>query len=398
MSSRGPLKERTFNIPDHLIEEFLEHDIELIGRRYARVMAADVELTKMDKRQGGAGKPTLASQLDRVKNDYLTLREAINANPDFEPKAREKALKALAKSEKSDVEDLGGVRDLLRGQYKVDTQHTNYARVLRMAGVFNFMRSLGGVVVSSLSDAARPPMVHGMTRYMGEGIAPLVTNLKAVKLAVEDAKLLGAVTERSLQGRLATMAELADPYASHSPFERFIDNAANVFSKMTLLPWWNDMHKSIASVLVQNRLLKNAAVDYEKLGKAELKYMGFLGVDAHMAERISKQFAEFGDVDGNVHIPGLPTGPMRARGAPSPLRSTRMWIRSSSPSRWLMCSVRSHADGARPPPVQKLRPGLKSKGADARAAGRAWLVYLWRGRHDHDGNAGRLREDERVQS
>lgn len=306
MSSRGPLKERTFNIPDHLIEDFLEHDIELIGRRYARVMAADVELTKMDKRQGGAGKPTLASQLERVKNDYLTLREAVNSNPAFtDPKAKASALKALAKSEKNDVEDIGGVRDLLRGQYKVDTQHTNYARVLRMAGVFNFMRSLGGVVVSSLSDAARPPMVHGMARYMSEGIAPLVTNLKAVKLAVEDAKLLGAVTERSLQSRLATMAELADPYSSHSPFERFIDNAANVFSKMTLLPWWNDMHKSIASVLVQNRLLKNAAVDYEKLAPGELKYMGFLGIDAHMAERIAKQFDEFGNVDGNVHIPGL---------------------------------------------------------------------------------------------
>ncbi|ESZ07181.1 MULTISPECIES: hypothetical protein [unclassified Mesorhizobium] len=306
MSSRGPLKERTFNIPDHLIEDFLEHDIELIGRRYARVMAADVELTNMDKRLGGAGKPTLASQLDRVKNEYLNLRNAIEDNPAFtDPEAKASALKALAKSEKSDVEDIAGVRDLLRGQYKVDTQHTNYARVLRMAGVFNFMRSLGGVVVSSLSDAARPPMVHGMGRYMSEGIAPLLTNLDAVKLAVEDAKLLGAVTERSLQGRLATMAELADPYASNSPFERFIDNAANVFSKMTLLPWWNDMHKSIASVLVQNRLLKNAAVDYESLAPAELKYMGFLGIDAHMAERISKQFAEFGDVDGNVHIPGI---------------------------------------------------------------------------------------------
>jgi len=306
MSSRGPLKERTFNIPDHLIEEFLEHDIELIGRRYARVMAADVELANMDRRNGGAGKPTLASQIERVQQDYLRMREAVNANPDLvDPTAREKWLKSLAKSEKSDIEDLGSVRDLLRGQYKVESQHTNYARVLRMAGVFNYMRSLGGVLVSSLSDAARPPMVHGMMRYMSEGIAPLVTNLKAVKLAVEDAKLLGAVTERSLQSRMATMAELADPYASHSPFERFVDNAANLFSKMTLLPFWNDMHKSIASVLVQNRLLKNAAVDYEQLAPAELKYMGFLGIDAHMAERVAKQFAEFGEVDGNVHIPGL---------------------------------------------------------------------------------------------
>ncbi|MEO5755832.1 MAG: hypothetical protein ABIQ51_03145 [Mesorhizobium sp.] len=306
MSSRGPLKERTFNIPDHLIEDFLEHDIELIGRRYARVMAADVELTKMDKRLGGEGKPALKSQLDRVTADYLRLREAVQASTELEPKAKTKALDALTKSEQSNIEDLGAVRDLLRGQYKVGSAHTNFARVLRVAGTFNFMRQLGGVVVSSLSDAVRPAMVHGMGRYMSEGIAPLLGNLKAVRLAVEDAKLLGAVTERTLQSRLATMAELADPYAMHSPFERMVDNMANIFSKMTLLPFWNDMHKSIASVLIQNRVLKNVqSKDYGALSAAERRYMGYVGINSDMADRIAKQFNDFGDVQGNVHIPGL---------------------------------------------------------------------------------------------
>lgn len=306
MSSRGPLKERTFNIPDHLVEEFLEHDIELIGRRYARVMAADVELTKMDKRLGGEGKPTLKSQLDRVTADYLRMREAVQASTEMDAKAKTRALDGLTKAEKRNVEDLAAVRDLLRGQYKVDAQHTNFARVLRVAGTFNFMRQLGGVVVSSLSDAVRPAMVHGMGRYMSEGIAPLLGNLKAVKLAVEDAKLLGAVTERTMQSRLATMAELADPYAHNSPFERLIDNMANIFSKMTLLPFWNDMHKSIASVLIQNRVLKNVqSKDYKALSAAERRYMGFVGINSDMADRIAKQFNEFGDVQGNVHIPGL---------------------------------------------------------------------------------------------
>jgi hypothetical protein len=149
-------------------------------------------------------------------------------------------------------------------------------------------------------------MVHGLGRYMGEGIAPLLNNLDAVKLSVEDAKLMGAVTERTLQSRIATMAELADPYAQNSPFERLIDNMGSAFSRMTLLPWWNDMHKSIASVLVQNRVLKNAALgDYAKLAPDERRYMGFLGIDEFMAERIARQFDQFGQVDGNVHIPGI---------------------------------------------------------------------------------------------
>lgn len=304
MAARGPLKERTFNIPDHLIEDFLEHDIELIARRYARVMAADVELTRMDKRLGGEGKPTLKGQLDRVTQDYQALRDAVHAS-DMEQAAKEKALKELSKREKSDVEDIAGVRDLLRGQYKISSQHTNFAKVLRAAGTFNYIRTLGGVLVSSLSDVVRPVMVNGLSRYMGEGIAPLLTNLKAVKLSVEDAKLVGAVTERTLQSRIATMAELADPYAHNSPFERLLDNMGSAFSKMTLLPWWNDMHKSIASVLTQNRVLKNVQVDYDALSAAERKYMGFVGIDAHMAERVARQFAEHGDVEGNVHIPGI---------------------------------------------------------------------------------------------
>lgn len=304
IAERGPLAARTFNIPDHLVEDFLENDIELVARRYARVMAADVELARMDARLGGEGKPTLKAQIDRIAHDYQALREAVQAS-NMAPAAKEKALADLARREKSDLQDIAGVRDLLRGQYKIDSQHTNFAKVLRAAQTFNYIRTLGGVLVSSLADVVRPAMVNGFSRYMSEGIAPLFTNLKAVKMSVEDAKLLGAVTERTLQSRIATMAELADPYAHNSPFERYLDNLATAFSKGTLLPWWNDMQKSVSSVLTQNRILKNAQLDYAKLDAANRRYMGFVGIDEHMAARIARQFAEFGQVEGNVHIPGI---------------------------------------------------------------------------------------------
>ncbi|TPM25715.1 hypothetical protein [Mesorhizobium sp. B2-3-4] len=304
MSDRGPMKERTFNIPDHLIEDFLEHDIEMIGRRYARVMATDIELARMDKRLGGKGDPTLQSQIDRVRTDYLQQRDAVNASA-LDQKEKAKALKALTARETNDVEDLAAVRDLLRGQYNVGGANTNFARVLRVVQAFNYVRSLGGVLVASATDAARPAMVHGFSRYVSEGVAPLFTNLKAIKLAVEDARTVGAVTENVLQSRLASMAELADPYSHNSPFERFIDNMSNTFSKLTLLPFWNDMHKSIGSVLTQNRVLKNVTQDYANLAAAERRYMGFVGINPDMAERIAKQFDQFGSIEGNVHVPGI---------------------------------------------------------------------------------------------
>lgn len=298
IAARGPLKERTFNIPDELVEEFLENDVELIARRYARIMSADVELARK------FGKPTMADQIQDVATEYQRLREAVT-NSDMAPAAKEKELQRLAALEKRDVNDIAGIRDVLRGQYRPDVQHTNFARVLNSAMTFNYVRLLGGVLFSSLTDAVRPAMVHGLGRYMNEGIRPLVANLKAVKLAASDAKFLGAVTERVLQSRLATMAELADPYAMNSPFERFIANTGNVFSRMTLLPFWNDMQKSVSSALTQNRVLSNALRDFDSLAPAEKSYMGYLGLDRFKAERIAEQFKKFGDVQDGVHIPGV---------------------------------------------------------------------------------------------
>jgi hypothetical protein len=304
VAARGPLKERTFNIPDELVEEFLEDDIELIARRYARVMSADVELARMSRRHGFSGSPDLKDMLESVQNDYRRMREEVMAS-EMDEAAKQAELRRLGDRERSDITDIEGIRDILRGQYRLDIQHTNFARVVNAAQLFNFMRSMGGVMFSSLADAVRPAMTHGFLRYMGEGVLPLVTNLKAVKMSVEDARLLGAVTERVLQSRIATMAELADPYAMNSPFERFLQNGANIFSKMTLLPWWNDVQKSITSVLVQNRILKNVLADFDSLPDLERQYMGFVGIDADMAQRVRKMFDEFGQIEGGVHIPNI---------------------------------------------------------------------------------------------
>lgn len=38
-TKRGPLAERTFHIPDELVEKFLDSNADLIMRRYARVMS-----------------------------------------------------------------------------------------------------------------------------------------------------------------------------------------------------------------------------------------------------------------------------------------------------------------------------------------------------------------------
>lgn len=102
-----------------------------------------------------------------------------------------------------------------------------------------------------------------------------------------------------LANRLATLAEINDPYSLSSPFEKFLENSSVGFSKMTGILHWNDFQKSIASVMTQNRILENAekaaVKGFDSLPKREQAYMGFLGLNEARTEELGKMFATYGD-------------------------------------------------------------------------------------------------------
>jgi len=292
---RGPLKERTFNIPDHMIEDFLESDVEAVGHRYTRTMAADVELkTKF-------GSPKMDEQLKAVRDDYQKLRDQVGADKTMDTKGKERQLQRIKSAEDSDIRDLKAVRDMLRGSYKVGENNTNFARAAAVFNTLNYLRAMGGVVLSSATDVARHIMVHGMTNVMHDGIVPLMRNLKAVKMSVAEAKQAGAIAERILNTRMATWAEITDPYGHRSPFERFLENTARGFSKLNGMGYWNDFQKSFASVLTQARVLRGS-VDFANAKPREKAYLAFLGIDEDMAARIAKEFDAHGETIDGVRV------------------------------------------------------------------------------------------------
>lgn len=286
ISTRGPMKERTFNVPDKLIEDFLESDVEEVGRRYVRVMGSDVELARK------FGTPDMAEQVQAVRADYARLRQGVTD---------EAELLRIGKREKSDVTDMESLRDLLRGGsiYNHPVEHS-YARLVRSFNHINYIRSMGEVVLASITDAVRPAMVHGLGAYMG-GVGQLLGNLSAVKLSVEEAQLAGNVVERVLGTRLATISEISDPYASRGPIEAFLENMTNFGSKWNGIRIWTDGMKSIASVLTQNRILENVA-GFSSVKASERHYLAFLGIDEGMAGRIAAQFTAHGETIGSVRV------------------------------------------------------------------------------------------------
>jgi len=297
ISKRGPLKERVFDIPDELVEKFLDNDVELAGRRYARMMAADIELTEK------FGSVTLDEQFSAIRSEFAELRARIEADETLTPKDRAAALKRINAEERQNIDDLSAVRDMLRGHYRPDVENSNFKRITQAVGTLNYLRTMGGVAVSSLTDIAMPVMAHGLRPYLEKGLIPLIRNMKAIKMSVAEAKKAGLVVERVLASRIASLSEMADPYSSRSPIENLLRNLSTGFSRATGIVHWTDAMQSVTSVLTQDRILMNAVKAAEKgfdaLPAAEKKFMGELGVGLGRAEQIGRLFLQHGEeIDG----------------------------------------------------------------------------------------------------
>lgn len=287
IKARGPLKERTFNIPDELVERWLEDDVDLVGRRYQRIMSADVELARK------FGSVDMADQIAKVHAGYDRLREGVTD---------EKRLMAIAKQEKADIRDLEGVRDIIRGTYAQSGWEKDFGRVVRIANNVQYILKMGQVVLSSLTEPVRVVAAKGLIPFMGDAFKGL-SNPAALKASIEEARLAGNINDKILAHRLSTVADLTDFYGSRGPVEKALDNMTNVASSWNGIRLWTDGVKMLASTMIQNKILRTVA-EYGAAKDPDKRYLNFLGINQGMAERISKQFNEHGDVVNGVHVAG----------------------------------------------------------------------------------------------
>lgn len=285
VSDRGPLKERTFNVPDPLIERWLDNDVERVMGKFSRMIGADVEIANAfpESIDQGTKRVTLNGPLQKIREDYKKLREEVADDP--------KALLRLKADEDEAIETIEAMRDLLRGTYNssLDARFPTFARVARVANTFSYIRSGGGFVMSSLTDAARLMMTAGTMSHFAAGVFRFATSPAFRALARKEAQLAGTVTDTAKYARMASLAEIADPYAKGTPFERFAVNANRMMTRASGIALWNDWMKTTASALTESRLVKNVMKDWERLPERERRYMTYVGIDKDMAERMRFQ-------------------------------------------------------------------------------------------------------------
>ena len=275
---RGPLRSRTFQIPDNLIDDFLDNDIEDLGRVYLRQIAPDIEL----KRQFDDVEMT-----EEFAQVELWYSEAMKKAKTTRERDR------LEKAKNSDIEDLAGMRDRIRGVYAMEDMNNIFHRAGRVARNLNYLRLMGGVVASSVPDVARIFMAEGIGKTFSKGIAPLAKNLKTFKVSAAEGKAYGIGVDALMGGRSQIISDIADYTKAGTAFERGVQSLTDNFGRINLMDYWTASVKQLHVVTMQN-----SVIDGLLKGKID-KRLSRLGIDDANATAIGGQLKKYAEkVDG----------------------------------------------------------------------------------------------------
>lgn len=277
---RGPARERVLNIPDVMIEDFLESDIELVSRFYSRTLIPDIELART------FGRADMKGAITRIADDYKDLIAGAKS---------EAERTRLAARRDADIRDLEAMRDRLRGTYAAPADPNGFfVRGARAVRNWNYLSLMGAMTESSIPDLARPVMVHGVLRTLRDGVLPMITNFRQFRLAAQEAKRAGAALDMVLDSRAMELADIGDIYGRHSAAERGMQALVERFGKWALMSPWNAALKQFSSVITQHEILA-AASKGAAMSKRELEKLAMSGIDAEMAGRIAQQFNQHGE-------------------------------------------------------------------------------------------------------
>jgi len=291
MDARGPLAARQFMIPDRMIEQWLERDIDVIMRAYVHTMAPDIELTKR------FGSPDMIDKFKEVSEEYARLQAQAKT-----PAERHR----LSKQKDEDFRNIAAIRDRLRGTYAIpENPDAIMVRTARTALTLSYMSKLGGQVVSAFTDPARFVMVHGLAATFSDGLIPLFSNFKQFRGVAREMEKLHGAAELITDSRALRMADISDSWGANTKFERLVQSGGRNFGMVSLMAPWNATMKQFASILTLNRIMRNAVKRSEgkTLSRREQEFMAWSGISDGAARRMGVEFKANGVKQNGLWMP-----------------------------------------------------------------------------------------------
>lgn len=269
----GSTKSRSLNVPDDLLEPFLESDVRFVMQRHIRDAAPNIELTR------NFGDSSMERVLKDIRDEYTDM---MRNNP------ADQAM--LNKRMKRDETDIMAMRDRLLGTYKMpDDPSGTFVRAGNVLRNMNYLTKLGGMTVSAVPDLARAVMVNGFSKTFS-AYGKWLARSPAWKANKQEMQKMGTALDIVLSDRSRAIADIADGFSQRSALESGLDYATGKFGNLTLMNQWNSFHKALNGMNTADIIL-NSTKSNPRLAK--------LGIDNNMAARIQQQFNKHGKtVDG----------------------------------------------------------------------------------------------------
>jgi hypothetical protein len=285
------IKARTSEIPDEVIEEFLENDIEVLIRHQTKTMGMDIEL---ERAFGGID---MRDVINQVTNDYEQLISKAKT-------AKER--KDLSNRMEADIRDIRGLRDRLRGTYGASKDpHAMSSRFVRNLKSFNVIVGMGGAMVSSIPDIARTVMVEGITNTYEYGIKNLFkSNQSIVKKMMDDEMKMAAISADVLLGlRSSAFSDIGDMFGARFGFERGMNSTASMMFMLNGLNIWNQVLKEFAGNVTALRMTKAIMTDWSKLSKSDKEKLLKNGISAQDHAQMRQLIEKNGTKEQGIWMP-----------------------------------------------------------------------------------------------
>lgn len=293
----GPLRKRGFTIPiDREMTEFMDTDVVDTMSKMSRLAYGRIGLKRT------FGDDDLEDVIDKVSQDYEVLRTQAK-----DQKARNKLAKEQARVEQT-IEQLW---ELNLGTFKTSSLNPDgfLRRASNFARNYNFLRFMGGRVLSSLPDAAMPIFVHGLSNVYGDSLKPLVKALKDPKLrqalreTKEEVGDFAIAMEHVLNARNQELYNLSDPYVRGSGIERLTESATAAMSKYSGANWWDNTMKTFAHIAGHQRLMRVSRM--KKFADKDLQFFAKFGLDADDLREVGRLSRKHGSDTEGIQMSGM---------------------------------------------------------------------------------------------
>jgi hypothetical protein len=153
---------------------------------------------------------------------------------------------------------------------------------------------LGGVTVSSLTDAPKIAIAHGLGDTFRYGVMPMFKDFRnAVRkggVMREQGMRMGTVAEAVHATRLRDAFELNNPHQTGDPWLDFVDKTTRTATLLSGINYWTDFMKILVHNVTSSRILRLAEIGHERLSEKNVAWLANIGIEESDLRKIGEEY------------------------------------------------------------------------------------------------------------